>query len=62
MRNQQTQIQIHLKLGRPLKSKKLMNFLKKHEHEPQVIYDQTTDAIMQQAALLLKSEKKQLKK
>ena len=63
MRNQQIQIQIHqLKLGRPLASKEIDDFLKTHEHEPQVIYDRTTEAIMQQAELLLESEKRQMKK
>ena len=61
MRSQQTQIQVHqLKLGRPLANAEIDDYLK--GHEPQVIYDQTTDVILRQAELLIESERKHLKK
>ena len=56
MRNQQTQIQIHQsKLGRPLTIVEIDSYLA--GHRPQEIYDQTTDAILQQAEQLIETEK-----
>ena len=61
MRNQQTQIQVHQsKLGRPLTTAEIDSYLA--GHRPQEIYDQTTDAILRQAELLIETEKKHLKK
>ena len=61
MRSQQTQIQAHQsKLGRTLTNVEIDAYLA--GHKPQEIYDQTTDAILRQAELLIESEKKQLKK
>ena len=61
MRNQQTQIQAHQsKLGRPLTNAEIDAYLA--GHKLQEIYDQTTDAILRKAELLIESEKKQLKK
>ena len=61
MRSQQTQIQVHqLKLDRPLSNAEIDDYLK--GHEPQLIYDQATDAILRQAELVIQSEKKHWKK
>ena len=61
MRSQQTQIQAHQsKLWQPLTNAEIDAYLA--GHKPQEIYDQTTDAILRQAELLIESEKKQLKK
>ena len=57
MRSQQTQIQVHeSKLGRKLANDEIDTYLS--GHKPQEIYDQTTDAILQQANLLIKVDKK----
>ena len=61
IRSQQTQIQVHqLKLGRPLSDAEIDDYLK--VNEPQVIYDQMTDAILRKADILIESERKHLKK
>ena len=61
MRNQETKNQIYEnKLGRPLTNDEIDSYLA--GHKPQEIYDQTTDAILRQAELLIESEKRQLKK
>ena len=61
MRSQQTQIQAHQsKPGRPLTNDEIDAYLA--GHKPQEIYDQTADAILRQAELLIESEKKHLKK
>ena len=61
MRNQETKNQIYEnKLRRPLTNDEIDSYLA--GHKPQKIYDQTTDAILRQAELLIESEKRQLKK
>ena len=61
MRNKQTQIQVHQsKLGRRLTITKIDSYLA--GHRTQEIYDQTTDAILQQAEQLIETQKKHLKK
>ena len=61
MRSQQTKIQVHESLlGRLLSNAEVDEYL--HGHTAEVIYDQSTVSILEQAEALIQSEQKQLKK